>query len=232
LISHLSHLECPQCRKKYSADTSATYCVCGGALFAVYDIAGVREEIDSGTFPTKMNSMWRYSQLLPVKSPSYIISLGEGWTPLLLSRQLGKHLGLRMLRIKDEAQNPTGSFKDRGLCTAISKNLELGAKSFALPSAGNAAVSTSAYCAAAGVPAHIFMPDDTPEPFFESCQLFGAETVRVSGTISEAGQEMRKRNGDWMDLSTTKEPYRVEGKKTIGFEISEQMGWKVPDAII
>ncbi|MHA1577005.1 MAG: threonine synthase, partial [Candidatus Thorarchaeota archaeon] len=166
------------------------------------------------------------------KSPSYVISLGEGWTPLLLSRQLGKHLGLRMLRIKDEAQNPTGSFKDRGLCVAISKNLELGAESFALPSAGNAAVSACAYSAAAAVPAHIFMPDDTPEPFFESCQLFGAETVRVSGTISEAGQEMRRRNGDWMDLSTTKEPYRVEGKKTIGFEISEQMGWGVPAAII
>ncbi len=201
-------------------------------MYAVYDIAGVREEIDSGDFPTETNSMWRYSQLLPVKSPSYIISLGEGWTPLLQSRHLGKHLGLRMLRIKDEAQNPTGSFKDRGLCAAVSKNLELGAKSFALPSAGNAAVSTSAYSAAAGVPAHIFMPDNTPEPFFESCKLFGAETVRVSGTISDAGQEMRRRNKNWMDLSTTKEPYRVEGKKTLGFEISEQMSWSVPDAII
>ncbi len=232
LISHISHLECPHCRRKHSADTINAYCVCGGPLYAVYDIAGVREEIDSGEFPTETNSMWRYSQLLPVKSPSYIISLGEGWTPLLQSRHLGKHLGLRMLRIKDEAQNPTGSFKDRGLCAAVSKNLELGAKSFALPSAGNAAVSTSAYSAAAGVPAHIFMPDITPEPFFESCKLFGAEIVRVSGTISDAGQEMRKRNENWMDLSTTKEPYRVEGKKTLGFEICEQMSWSVPDAII
>jgi threonine synthase len=206
--------------------------VCGSTLFAIYDTNGIQEEIASGEFPSDLNSMWRYSQLLPVKSPSFIISLGEGWTPLLLSRQLGKHMGLRMLRIKDEAQNPTGSFKDRGLCVAVSKNLELGAKSFALPSAGNAAVSTSAYSAAAGVPAHIFMPEDTPEPFFSQCELFGAETVRVKGTISEAGQEMRKRNGDWTDLSTTKEPYRVEGKKTLGFEISEQMGWSVPDAII
>lgn len=232
LISHISHLECPHCRRKHSADTINAYCVCGGPLYAIYDMTGVREEIDSGEFPTETNSMWRYSQLLPVKSPSYIISLGEGWTPLLLSRQLGKHLGLRMLRIKDESQNPTGSFKDRGLCTAVSKNLELGAKSFALPSAGNAAVSTSAYSAAAGTPAHIFMPDDTPEPFFESCKLFGAETVRVSGTISDAGKEMRKRNDNWMDLSTTKEPYRVEGKKTLGFEIAEQMSWSLPDAII
>ncbi|MBN2228869.1 MAG: threonine synthase [Candidatus Thorarchaeota archaeon] len=232
MISHISHLECPQCRRKHSADNLATYCVCGSPLFVVYDMSGVREEIDTEVFPSEMNSMWRYSQLLPVKSPSYVVSLGEGWTPLLLSRQLGKHLGLRMLRIKDEAQNPTGSFKDRGLCVAISKSLELGAKSFGLPSAGNAAVSTSAYSAAAGVSAHIFMPDDTPEPFFEQCTLFGAEIVRVKGTISEAGQEMRKRNGDWTDLSTTKEPYRVEGKKTLGFEISEQMGWSVPDVII
>jgi threonine synthase len=232
LISHISHLECPQCRRKHSADSLATFCVCGSTLFAKYDINGVQEEIGSGGFPSDLNSMWRYSQLLPVKSPSYIISLGEGWTPLLLSRQLGKHMGLRMLRIKDEAQNPTGSFKDRGLCVAVSKNLELGAKSFALPSAGNAAVSTSAYSAAAGVPAHIFMPDDTPEPFFSQCELFGAMIVKVKGTISDAGQEMRKRNSDWTDLSTTKEPYRVEGKKTIGFEISEQMGWSVPDAII
>ncbi|MDH4213279.1 MAG: threonine synthase [Candidatus Odinarchaeota archaeon] len=232
MISHISHLECPQCRRKHSADSLTSFCVCGSTLFAKYDINSVQEEIESGDFPSNLNSMWRYSQVLPVKSPSYIISLGEGWTPLLLSRQLGKHLGLRMLRIKDEAQNPTGSFKDRGLSVAVSKNLELGAKSFALPSAGNAAVSVSAYSAAAGVPAHIFMPDDTPEPFFSQCELFGAATVRVNGTISEAGDEMRKRNGDWTDLSTTKEPYRVEGKKTLGFEISEQMGWSVPDAII
>lgn len=192
----------------------------------------MQEEVDSGEFPSDLNSMWRYSQLLPVKSPSYIISLGEGWTPLLLSRRLGKHLGLRMLRIKDESQNPTNSFKDRGLCTAVSKNLELGAKSFALPSAGNAAVSASAYGAVAGVPVHVFMPDDTPQPFFSQCELFGAETTRVSGSIASAGEEMRSRNGDWTDLSTTKEPYRVEGKKTIGFEISEQMGWSVPDVVI
>lgn len=179
-----------------------------------------------------MNSMWRYSQLLPVKSPSCVISLGEGWTPLLLSRRLGKHIGLRMLRIKDEAQNPTTSFKDRGLCAAVSRHFELGAKAIALPSAGNAAVSASAYAAAAGLQAHIFMPNDTPEPFFHQCELFGAETTRVEGTISDAGKTMRELKGDWTDLSTTKEPYRVDGKKTLGFEISEQMGWSVPDAII
>ncbi len=232
MISHISHLECPQCRRKHTAERPATFCVCGSPLFAMYDIAGVREDISRNEFPSDTNSMWRYSQLLPVKSPSCIISLGEGWTPLILSRRLGKHLGLRMLRIKDEAQNPTTSFKDRGLCVAVSKHYELGATAFALPSAGNAAVSTSAYAAAAGLKSFIFMPEDTPYGFFSQCALFGAVTTRVEGNISDAAAEMMKQDGDWTDLSTTKEPYRVEGKKTIGFEISEQTGWSVPDAII
>ncbi|MFW9805861.1 MAG: threonine synthase [Candidatus Thorarchaeota archaeon] len=232
LISHISHLECPQCRKKYSPDSESTICVCGSPLFVRYELVGVREDLARNEFPSDMNSMWRYSQLLPVKSPTCVVSLGEGWTPLLLSRRLGKHLGLRMLRIKDEAQNPTTSFKDRGLCAAISRHFELGAKAFALPSAGNAAVSTSAYAAAAGLKAHIFMPEDTPETFFQQCELFGAVTTRVEGTISEAGEAMREQNGEWIDLSTTREPYRVEGKKTLGFEICEQIGWSVPDAII
>jgi threonine synthase len=231
-MSHISHLECPQCRRKHSADSMATYCVCGSPLFAVYDLIGVREDLANNEFPSDVNSMWRYSQLLPVKSPSCIVSLGEGWTPLLLSRRLGKHIGLQILRIKDESQNPTSSFKDRGLCAAISRHMELGAKEFALPSAGNAAVSTSAYAAAAALKAHIFMPEDTPESFFQLCELFGAITTRVKGTISDAGKAMRDQNGNWTDLSTTKEPYRVEGKKTLGFEICEQMGWSVPDAII
>ncbi|MFW9810008.1 MAG: threonine synthase, partial [Candidatus Thorarchaeota archaeon] len=232
MISHISHLECPQCRRKHSAERPASICVCGSPLFAIYDIASVREDIVRNEFPSDTNSMWRYSQLLPVKSPSCIMSLGEGWTPLLLSRRLGQHLGLRMLRIKDEAQNPTTSFKDRGLCVAVSKHYELGAKAFALPSAGNAAVSASAYAAAAGLKSYIFMPADTPYGFFSQCALFGAVTTRVEGDISDAGNEMRKQNGDWIDLSTTKEPYRVEGKKTLGFEISEQTGWSVPDAIV
>lgn len=170
--------------------------------------------------------------LLPVKSPSFIVSLGEGWTPLILSRRLGTHLGLRCLRIKDESRNPTLSFKDRGLCAAISKHIELGANAFALPSAGNAAVSTSAYCAAAGIPSFIFMPEDTPFQFFKDCEMYGAITTASPGTISDSANTMKQKKGDWIDLSTTKEPYRVEGKKTLGFEISEQLGWSVPDAII
>ncbi|MGY5876666.1 MAG: threonine synthase [Candidatus Thorarchaeota archaeon] len=232
MISHISYLECPECGRKHSADDRATYCVCGSPLFVRYDINSVREDLAAELFPSNANSMWRYSQLLPVKSPTYWISLGEGWTPLRISRGVGKHLGLRMLRFKDEALNPTSSFKDRGLCMAISKHLELGCKSFALPSAGNAAVSTSAYCAAGGAKAHIFMPTDTPFPFFYECELYGAEIIKVDGNISDCAAEMKKRNGDWVSLSTTKEPYRVEGKKTLGFEIAEQLGWKTPDVIV
>ncbi|UCE09180.1 MAG: threonine synthase [Candidatus Thorarchaeota archaeon] len=232
MISHISHLECPQCGRKHSAEMPATYCLCGTPLFARYDMRGVVEAIESGEFPSSANSMWRYSELLPVKSPSFVVSLGEGWTPLLLTRRLGTHLGLRMLRIKDEAKNPTLSFKDRGLCAAISKHLEMGVDSFALPSAGNAAVSMSAYCAASGTSAHAFMPEDTPQQFIDSCRAFGAEVILVEGTIVDAAAEMQVRDGGWTDLSTTKEPYRVEGKKTMAFEIAEQMGWTVPDVVI
>ena len=232
MISHITHLECPQCRRKHSVEASATFCVCGSALFARYDLTRTTEAAKNEEFPSNINSMWRYSQLLPVKSPSCIISLGEGWTPLITSRRLGTHLGMKLLRIKEEGQNPTSSFKDRGLCAAISKHTELGATAFSIPSAGNAAVSMSAYAAAAGASAHIFMPSDTPEPFFSECNLFGAEVYRVEGNISDAGSEMASRSEAWTSLSTTKEPYRVEGKKTLGFEICEQLGWRVPDAII
>lgn len=232
MISYISHLECPECGKNYSSDRPATFCICGSPLLAIYDLNLVAEAVDCGEFPVDDNSMWRYSMLLPVKSPSFILSLGEGWTPLILTRRLGTHLGLRCLRIKDESRNPTLSFKDRGLCAAISKHVELGATAFALPSAGNAAVSASAYSAAAGVPCHIFMPEDTPSQFFKDCTMYGAITASSPGTISDSASVMRHQNGNWIDLSTTKEPYRVEGKKTLAFEIAEQLNWEVPDAII
>lgn len=232
MISYITHIECPRCGRKYSANQKVGICICGSPLLARYDINGAREVVDAKEFPTNINSLWRYSALLPVKSPSYVISLGEGWTPLILARRLGKHLGLKVFRIKDEARNPTLSFKDRGLCVAVSKHLELGTTSFALPSAGNAAVSMSAYCAAANAKATVFMPEDTPPGYINGCKYYGAEVNLIPGTISEAGAAMREQNGDWIDLSTTKEPYRVEGKKTMAYEIAEQLGWNVPDAII
>lgn len=208
------------------------HCVCGSPLFAFYDLIRTIEDLKDDQFPSTHNSMWRYSQLLPVKSPSFIISLGEGWTPLTISRRVGRHFGLRLLMIKDESQNPTGSFKDRGLCVAVSKHLEMGCSTFSLPSAGNAAVSLSAYCAAAGTECSIFMPTDTPEPFFHDCEIYGADVHRIDGNISDCAEEMKRLKSQWTDLSTTKEPYRVEGKKTLAFEIAEQLGWDIPDAIV
>ncbi len=232
MLSYLTHIECPRCSRKFTHNQKVSVCLCGSPLLARYDLNSVREVVDAGEFPSNVNSMWRYSQLLPVKSPSYVFSLGEGWTPLIMARRLGKHLGLKLLRIKDEGRNPTLSFKDRGLCVAVSKHVESGSTSFAIPSAGNAAVSMSAYCATAGTDVHVFMPADTPLGFIEGCKFYGANITLVEGNIADAARMMKAQNGSWTDLSTTKEPYRVEGKKTMAFEIAEQLNWKVPDVII
>jgi threonine synthase len=225
-------LECPNCGRGYEVSLEASYCDCGSPLLVKYDTDELILQIQLEQFPSNQNSLWRYSRILPVVNSKFIFSLGEGWTPLLKSRRLGEDLGMKNLYIKDESRNPTLSFKDRGLCVAISKHLELGASSFALPSAGNAAISMSAYSAAAGVTANVFMPVTTPSSFIEACGLYGAEVVKVKGTISECGAEMKKSGGSWTDLSTTKEPYRVEGKKTLGYEICEQLNWQIPDVII
>ena len=232
LNSKQIELECPNCGKGYEVSLQASYCNCGSPLLVKYDVDELIHQIQLEHFPSNNNSMWRYSRILPVTNSQFIFSLGEGWTPFLKTRRLGEKLGMKNLYIKDESKNPTLSFKDRGLCVAVSKHMELGASGFALPSAGNAAISMSAYSAAAGVTANVFMPVSTPRTFIEACELFGAEVVKVKGTISECGAEMKKSGGNWTDLSTTKEPYRVEGKKTLGYEICEQLNWKVPDVII
>ncbi|HDD67352.1 MAG TPA: threonine synthase [Candidatus Thorarchaeota archaeon] len=232
MFSAIDHLECPRCGKKYSCEATASVCVCGSPLLARYDLKIVEEAAQMDLFPTRINSMWRYSLLLPLKSPSYVFSLGEGWTPLLEAPRLGADVGLRMLHVKDETRNPTGSFKDRGLSVAVSKHVELGCKKFAMPTAGNAGVSMSAYCARAGAKARVFMPTDTPRPFFDACAYYGAEVTSVDGTISDCHSRMVEECAGWTDLSTTREPFRVEGKKTIGFEIVEQLDWEIPDVIV
>ncbi len=231
-MSCLTHLECPVCGKREEPDRIATFCKCGSPLFATYDTGEAAGHVGRGEFPSFVRSLWRYSQMLPVRSVENVISLGEGWTPLLRSRALGEYIGVTALLIKDETRNPTLSFKDRGMSVTVSRHIELGGDLFVLPSAGNAAVALSAYCAAAGVTAQVFMPSDTPIQFARACEMYGAQVTLVDGTISECGAVMRKQTRQGIDLSTTREPYRVEGKKTIAFEIAEQMGWSIPDAII
>jgi threonine synthase len=177
--------------------------------------------------------MWRYAAVLPVRRPSSIVSLGEGMTPLVRARRLGARLGLENLWIKDEGLNPTGSFKARGLSCAVSMAVDLGIRKVAIPSAGNAASALAAYASAAGLEAHIFMPRDVPQSNFIECKAFGARVELVDGLISDCAKlvEVGCRTEDWFDMSTLKEPYRIEGKKTMGYELAEQLHWELPDAI-
>jgi threonine synthase len=171
---------------------------------------------------------------MPVRDPLHRLTLGEGGTPLLWGRRLGQALGLGRLWLKDESQNPTGSFKARGLAIAVSRAKELGARAVALPSAGNAAAAMSAYAARAGLPAHVFMPEDTPAAMLAECQAYGAHVVLVRGLIDDCGTVVRAGTQlfGWMDVSTLREPYRAEGKKSMGLELAEQLGWRLPDAIV
>ncbi|MGD1993334.1 MAG: threonine synthase [Anaerolineae bacterium] len=233
-MSFLTHLECALCGEAYAADQLQTLCPdCARPLVARYDLAlarsQTREELISSE-PT----MWRYQALLPVQDPAATVSLGEGFTPLLHARRLGDALGMPRLFIKDESLNPTGSFKARGLAMAISRAQELGVEAVVIPSAGNAAGAMSAYAARAGLEAHVFMPADVPAPFCLECRALGAEVTLIDGLIDDCGAAARVQAAEhgWFDVSTLKEPYRLEGKKTMGFELAEQLGWELPDVII
>jgi threonine synthase len=176
--------------------------------------------------------MWRYAPVLP-PAPANIVSLGEGWTPLIRTKRLGSRIGADALWVKDEGLNPTASFKARGLSCAVSMCVELGIKKVAIPSAGNAASAMAAYAAAAGIEAHIFMPRDVPQSNYIECKAYGAQVTLVDGLISDCGKMVAERGPKegWFDVSTLKEPYRIEGKKTMGYEVAEQMDWELPDAI-
>jgi threonine synthase len=177
--------------------------------------------------------MWRYAPVLPIQDPSHVVTLGEGWTPLIPARRLGSRTGASQLFVKDEGLNPTGSFKARGLSCAVSMAVELGIRKVAIPSAGNAAGAMAAYAAAAGIEAHIFMPKDVPQSNYIECKAAGAHVTLIDGLISDCGRivaERKDREG-WFDVSTLKEPYRIEGKKTMGYEVAEQLGWELPDVI-
>jgi threonine synthase len=198
-----------------------------------YDMELTRRAWNRDRVADGPNSMWRYAPVLPPQHPESIVSLGEGMTPLVRTRRLGERIGADHLWMKDEGLNPTGSFKARGLSCAVSMAVELGIRKLAIPSAGNAASAMAAYAAAAGLEAHIFMPRDVPQANYIECQAFGAKVTLVDGLISDCARivnEGRVTEG-WFDVSTLKEPYRIEGKKTMGYELAEQMRWTLPDAI-
>lgn len=231
--SFVTNLVCTRCDRKFDHNKPHNLCECGGPLFVNYHLPLIRKSIEKSILVTREKSLWRYRELLPVQSDQFPISLGEGFTSLIRAEQLGKTVGLKNLWIKDESANPTGSFKARGLAVAITKAKEFGIEKIALPSAGNAGVAASTYASRAGLKAFVFMPADTPPPFIEECKTCGATVELIGGSIIAAGQQMYKSwKHDWFDLSTLKEPYRVEGKKTLGFELAEQLNWELPDWII
>ncbi len=231
--STLTHLECSLCSKKFAPGKVYNLCDCGGPLLVRYDLEKLRHTWTRDHVRSGPNSMWRYGPVLPPSRQTSIISLGEGMTPLVETARLGKRLGADRLWVKDEGLNPTGSFKARGLSCAVSMAVELGIRKLAIPSAGNAASAMAAYAAAAGLEAHIFMPRDVPQANFIECKAYGARVTLVDGLISDCAKLVSAgaKTEGWFDVTTLKEPYRIEGKKTMGYELAEQMDWKLPDAI-
>jgi threonine synthase len=233
-MTFLTHLECPKCGRTHDADRVQQLCVCGSPLLARYDLMRLSQSLSKSDLAGRPGSMWRYQEFLPVHDPARVVSLGEGWTPLLPAPTLGSEIGVPRLLIKDEGLNPTGTFKARGASAGASRALELGVREAAMPTAGNAGGAWAAYAARAGIRLHVAMPADAPKINAHECRQYGAELTLVDGLISDAGKLIAQgvREHGWFDASTLKEPYRIEGKKTMGLEIAEQLGWKLPDVII
>jgi threonine synthase len=229
--SNIIELECSACGKKYDPSKEQHLCTCGKPLLVRYDLRRAAATLTLESLKTRPRTLWRYAEVLPNDPP---VSLGEGMTALVHTERLGASMALKRLYVKDEGLNPTGSFKARGMTTAVTRAKQLGAKALAAPTAGNAGGALAAYAAAAGLPAVIVMPADTPSANVMECQAFGAKVVKLNGLISDCGKyvtEHKDREG-WYDVSTLKEPYRVEGKKTMGYELWEQFERKLPDVIL
>jgi len=227
----ITHLECSRCGKKYAHTQLQNLCECGGPLLARYDLKKAATTLTREAIRGRAANMWRYHEVLPTDHP---ITLGEGMTAVIHARRLGERLGMKRLYVKDEGLNPTGSFKARGMAAAVSVAKELGAKALATPTAGNAGGALAAYAAQAGIPCVIVMPSDTPLANIMECQAFGADVRKLDGLISDCGKYVaaHKQQEGWFEVSTLKEPYRIEGKKTMGFELWEQFNGKLPDVII
>ncbi|MCL4426529.1 MAG: threonine synthase [Firmicutes bacterium] len=231
---YLTHLECPKCGRTHDANQVQNLCQCGAPLLARYDLEKIKSTVKKEDLTGRAKSLWRYREFLPVQKDENIVTLGEGCTPLLRADTLGRTLGLSQLYIKDEGLNPTGTFKARGAAVGVSRAKELGIETVAMPTAGNAGGAWSAYTARAGLRSVVVMPVDAPDMAKKETFLNGARTYLVQGLISDAGKIVGrgvKRYG-WFDASTLKEPYRIEGKKTMGLEIAEQFHWDVPDVIL
>lgn len=234
-MTYLSHLECSECGQTYSAHELHNLCVkCGAPLWVRYDLALARRELDRDRFAARPASLWRWAELLPIDDLTQRIDLGEGGTPLLRIDRLATQLGLREVWLKDEGRNPTGSFKARGMATAVTRAKALGVKEFVVPTAGNAGGAAAAYAARAGMAIHVYMPKDAPPTNIDECRAVGADVHLIDGLINDAGRIAAadaKEHG-WFDLATLKEPYRVEGKKTMGYEIAQDLQWQLPDVIM
>ncbi len=233
--SYITNLSCSSCGKSFDPAQAQTYCLeCNAPLLAHYDLPAIKREVDRDEISHRTKGMWRWFELLPSQDPTCIVSLGEGDTPLLPCTSLGEALGAPNLFIKEEGLNPTGSFKARGLSAAISKARELGIQKVVIPSAGNAGGALAAYAARAGMQALVYMPRNSPRANIMECQVTGADVELVDGLIDLAGKFAGQKAAEegWFNMSTFKEPYRVEGKKVMGYEIAESLGWKLPDVIL
>jgi len=232
--SFVTHLECARCGAMHDAGREQHLCSCGGPLLVRYDLERLKQAVGRENLAAREASLWRYREFLPVEEESAVISMGEGWTPVLPLARWGSRRGFSRLYLKDEGRNPTGTFKARGAAVGVSRARELGVREIAMPTAGNAGGAWSLYAARAGIRVHVAMPKDAPPGAVKECVIAGARVYLIDGLISDAGRFISRgisRHG-WYDASTLKEPYRVEGKKTMGLELAEQFGWDLPDVVL
>ena len=234
--STLTHLECARCDRRHDADVVQNLCECGSPLLARYDLELARRVVKPSDLAQRQGSLWRYHELLPVRDPANVVTLGEGMTPLVPLASYGAAIGVPRLVMKDEALIPTGSFKARGAAVGVARARELGVQGIAMPTNGNAGAAWASYAARAGLRSLIAMPVDAPEITRAECALAGAQLHLVDGLIGDAGRLVTRKiaaePGTWFDAGTLREPYRIEGKKTMGLEIVEQLGWRAPDVIV
>ena len=234
-MSFVKYLQCAGCGVRVEDDRLWNVCtVCGKPLVAIYDLKKVRKKITRDVIRSRPPDLWRYRELLPLEDPDSVRSLGEGFTPLVHAKRLGETLGFPTLYIKDESRNPTGSFKARGMAVAVARARELDVREIVLPSAGNAASALSAYSALHGINAHVYLPADISKTYIIECISMGAHVELVPGLITDCGERAAQdaSQHDRFNMATLREPYRIEGKKTMGLELAEQFGWTLPDVII